>query len=92
MSPVELHMLLTLVVGEDESMLGKANVPPLRALLAAYTPEGETCRPPAKKDALVKRVAEAVRAAGTAGFARPPRFDASAGEEAPVGGEADGSS
>ena len=75
MQPMELHMLLTLLIGEDPTVLEKAKMPALRSsLLTAYAKEGETAKTGGKKPALLERVIEAVRGAGPDGFSRPPVF------------------
>lgn len=74
MQPMELHMLLTLLIGEDPTVLEKAKMPALRSLLTAYAKEGETAKTGGKKPALLERVVEAVRGAGPDGFSRPPIF------------------
>jgi len=74
MEPVQLHMLLNLIISEDETMLNKAKIAPLKALLVAYAKEGTTAMTGGTKAVLVPRVAAAIRAAGTTGFARAPVF------------------
>ena len=90
MPPRELHMLLSLVVAADEQMLSKQSVKPalLNALLVAYAKDGEKPRVGGTKKELVARVAEAVRAGGIGGFARPPFFgDGDSAADTPVDGE-----
>ena len=89
MPPRELHMLLSLVVAADEQMLSKQSVKPalLNALLVAYAKDGEKPRVGGTKKDLVARVAEAVRAGGIGGFARPPVFgDGDSAADTPVDG------
>ena len=81
MPPMELHMLLTLLVGEDPSVLEKAKMPALRSLRTAYAKEGETAKTGGQKPALLQRVVQAVRAAGTGGFSRPPVFGEVGGDD-----------
>ena len=90
MPPMELHMLLTLLVGEDPSVLEKAKMPALRSLLTAYAKEGETAKTGGQKPALLERVVEAVRGAGPDGFSRAPVFgDVDVDEGEPGSGVAD---
>ena len=70
MPATQLHMLLTLVVAQDASVLAKSNVSSLKALLTAYAAPDAKPNLSGTKDALLERVTAAVRAAGTAGFAR----------------------
>ena len=73
--PPVLHTLLTLVVELDADSLKKAQMPALQSLLRAYAAEGATAQTGGKKADLITRVQDAVRAAGSRGFIRPPVFD-----------------
>ena len=90
MEPVQLHMLLNLIISEDEMMLKKAKIAPLKALLVAYAKEGTTAMTGGTKAMLVPRVAAAIRAAGTTGFARAPVFGAADGVADEGGGAEEG--
>ena len=73
MPAAKLHMLLVLLVGQDESVLAKAGKPALKALITAYAEEGAKAQVGGKKEKLLTVLAQAVRAAGPAGFVRDPQ-------------------
>lgn len=86
MPAAKLHMLLVLLVGQDESVLTKAHKSSLKALIKAYTKEGAKAQVGGKKEKLLTVLAQAVRAAGAGGFVRDPVFG-DAEEGAVVEGE-----
>lgn len=86
MPAAKLHMLLVLLVGQDESVLAKANKSALKALITAYAKEGAKAQVGGKKEKLLTVLAQAVRAAGAGGFVRDPVFG-DAEEGAVVEGE-----
>ena len=50
MPAAKLHMLLVLLVGQDESVLAKANKSALKALITAYAKEGAKAQVGGKKE------------------------------------------